>query len=115
MRGLEYAARLRSIGLFSVKGRLLRLDLCKVWKCFHADVDVGLIGVLELASEVGTRGHGLKLSVPICRSEIGRKIFGSRVVRVWNSLPSSVVEASSVELFQRGLDLFLGDQLFGHN
>ena len=115
MRGLEYDARLRSIGLFSVKGRLLRLDLCKVWKCFHADVDVGLVGVLELARDVGTRGHGLKLSVPICRSEMGRRIFGSRVVRVWNSLPSSVVEAPSLESFKRGLDLFLGDQLFGHS
>ena len=115
MGGLDYAARLRSMGLFSVKGRLLRLDMCKVWKCFHADVDVGLVGVLELARDVGTRGHGLKLSVPICRSEMGRRIFGSRVVGVWNSLPSSVVEAPSLESFKRGLDLFLGDQLFGHS
>ena len=89
--------------------------MCKVWKCFHADVDVGLVGVLELARDVGTRGHGLKLSVPICRSEMGRRIFGSRVVGVWISLPASVMEASSIELFKRGLDLFLGDQLFGHN
>ena len=113
MRRLEYAARLRSMGLFSVKGRLLRLDLYKVWKFFHADVD--LIGVLELARDLGTRGHGLKLSVPICRSEMGRRIFGSRVVRVWNSLPFSVVEASSIESFKRGLDLFLDEELFGHN
>ena len=89
--------------------------MCKVWKCFHADVDVGLVGVLELVRNVGTRGHGLKLSVPICRSEMGRRIFGSIMVGVWNSLPASVVEASSIELFKRGLDLFLGDQLFGHN
>ena len=64
-------------------GRLLRLDLCRVWKCFHVDVDVGLVGVLELAGNVGTRGHDLKLSVPICRSEMGRRIFGTLFLPVW--------------------------------
>ena len=58
--------------------------------------------VFWMARVVGTRGHNLKLSVPICRSEMGRRIFGSqpRVVRVWNSLPSSEVEASSVESYK---------------
>ena len=45
MAGYDYAARLRSNGLFSVRGRLLRLNLCTLWKCFHTDVDVRLIGV----------------------------------------------------------------------
>ena len=35
MCGLDYEERLRRIGLFSVEGRLLRIDLVKVWKCFH--------------------------------------------------------------------------------
>ena len=92
MNGLDYVSRLRNIGLFSIKGRLLRLDLIKVWKCFNAETDIGLINVLKLATNVGTRGHNFKLSIPVCRSELGRRTFGARVVRVWNSLPSQVVE-----------------------
>ena len=50
--------------------------------------------VLVLATNVGTstRGHDFKLSIPVCRSEV-RRTFGARVVRVWNSLSSQVVEA----------------------
>ena len=87
MGSLDYVSRLRSLGLFSIKGRLLRMDLIKVWKCFHMEVDLGLSGVFELARDVGTRGHAYKLSIPVCRSELGRRTFGVRVVRKWNSLP----------------------------
>ena len=112
MNGLDYVSRLRNIGLFSIKGRLLRLDLIKVWKCFNAETDVGLINVLELATNVGTRGHNFKISIPVCRSELGRRTFGARVVRVWNSLPSQVVEAATVEAFKSRLDSIVIDDLF---
>ena len=39
---LDYLARLRVLGLYSVYGRMFRADLIKIWKAFHADVDVGL-------------------------------------------------------------------------
>ena len=115
MGGLDYASRLRSLGLFSIKGRLLRIDLIKVWKCFHMEVDLGLLGIFELARDVGTRGHTYKLSIPVCRSELGRRTFGVRVVRKWNSLPPYVVDALSLETFKRRLETFLGDELFGHS
>ena len=112
MNGLDYVSRLKNIGLFSIKGRFLRLDLVKVWKCFHAENDIGLINVLELASTVGTRGHSSKLSIPVCRSELGRRIFGARMVRVWNPLPSQVVETATVEVFKTGLDSIVIEDLF---
>ena len=105
-------SRLKNVGLFSLKGRLLRLDLIKVWKCFHAETDIGLIRVLELATNVGTRGHDFKLSIPVCRSELGRRTFGARVVRAWNSLPSQVVEAATVEVFKTRLDSIVIEELF---
>ena len=112
MNGLEYVSRLKNIGLFSIKGRFLRLDLVKVWKCFHAEIDIGLLNVLELATNVGTRGHSFKLSIPVCRSELGRRTFGARVVRAWNSLPSQVVEAATVEVFKTRLDSIVIEELF---
>ena len=86
-----------------------------MWKCFHMEVDLGLSGVFELARDVGTRGHAYILSIPVCRSELGRKTFGVRVVRKWNSLPPCVVNGQNLETFKRRLETFLGDEVFGHS
>lgn len=112
MAGMEYVDRLKSLGLYSVYGRLLRIDLIKVWKCFHPVVDLGLVGMFELARNVGTRGHRYKLAVPVCRSEVGRRTFAVRVVGAWNALPSRVVEAGNVESFKVMLDAALKDKFF---
>ena len=109
---LSYHDRLSRIKMFSVYGRLLRVDLVTVWKAFHAEVDVGLSSVFEMANPVGTRGHNYKLAIPICRTEVGRRTFGVRVVNIWNSLPADVVEASSLDTFKRGLDAHLGEVLY---
>ena len=112
VEALEYVARLKAIGLYSIQGRLLRADLVKIWKSFNGDIDVGISELFEMAQNVGTRGHSLKMSIPICRSEVMRRSFGVRRVTLWNSLPSGVIEALSVTTFKRLLDDFLGDTLF---
>ena len=112
MSGTNYEGRLKEIGLYSIKGRLLRIDLIKVWKAFNAEVDVGLCEVFERSRFERTRGHRFKLVVPTCRSELRRRMFSVRCVSVWNSLPARVAEASSIDSFKKGLDLSLGDLLF---
>ena len=69
-------------------------------------------GVVELANNVGTRGNVFKLSIPLSRSEMGRRKFGARVVYAWNALPTTVVEIGNIETFKRRLDEALGDQLY---
>ena len=94
MSGMEYVD---STGLYSIHGTLLRIDLVMVWTSFHLDVDLGLESLFEVARDVGTRGHRFKLAIPVCRSEVRRRFFVVRVVSVWSSLPSRVVEVGSVE------------------
>ena len=112
MSRTNYEVRLKRIGLYSIVGRLLRIDLIKIWKAFNAEVDVGLSEVFERARYERTRGHRFKLVVPACRSELRRRMFSVRCVSVWNSLPARVAETSSIDGFKKGLDLFLGDLLF---
>ena len=112
MRELDYEARLKHIGMYSIKGRLLRIDLVKVWKAFNAEVDVGVCQVFERSRYERTRGHRFKLVVPTCRSELRRRMFAVRCVSKWNSLPARVAEASTIDSFKKGVDLFLGDSLF---
>ena len=111
MVGMEYADRLRITGLYSIHGRLLRIDLVIVWKSFHSDVDLGLESLFEVARDVDTRVHRFKLTIPVCRSEVSRRSFVVQVVYVLNSLPSRVVEAGSLECFKRRLDIILGSKL----
>ena len=98
------------LGLFSIRGRMLRADLIKVWKIFHMDLDDRMVELFELAFEQRTRGHGFKLSVPVCRSEMGRRTFGVRCVGEWNALPAGVVEAESLESFKRRLDAHMAGE-----
>ena len=112
IEGLDYVARLKAIGLYSVQGRLLRTDIIKIWKSFRSEIDVGLSDLFEMARNVGTRGHSLKLSIPVCRSEVLRRSFAVRRVMLWNSLPREVVDSPSLDSFKRRLDVFLGDRLF---
>ena len=89
--------RLRSTGLYSIHGRLLRIDLVMVCKSFHSDVDLGSESLFEVARVVGTRSHRFRLAIPVYRSEVRRSLVDP-VVSLWNSLPSWVVEVSSVEI-----------------
>ena len=109
---MEYKERLKQVGLFSLKGRMLRMDLVKVWKSFNPRVDVGLSTLFERSTNSRTRGHPLKLVVPLCRGEVRRRCFSVRVVGKWNGLPEYVVLKSTLSSFKAALDHFLGDQLF---
>ena len=82
---LEYVARLRDLGLYSVSGRLLRADLIKIWKVLHCGQDSELAELCEVCVTSRTRGHSLKLVMPACRSETFRRDFVVRRVLLWNS------------------------------
>ena len=112
MNGLAYGTRLRRLGLFSIYGRLLRVDLIKLWKAFNPVVDVQLVQLLERQSHGATRSNGYKLSVPRCHSELRRRFWSVRCVGLWNRLPSGVVGAGSVEGFKARLDSHMGDTFY---
>ena len=74
---------------------LLEYGSC-VW-----NVDLGLDSLFEVACDSDTSGHRSKLAIPVCRSEVRRRSFAVRIFSVWNSLPLRVVEADSVECFNK--------------
>jgi len=49
-------------------------------------------------------GHSLKVKVQRRRLQLRQGFFSHTVVCVWNSLPSSVVEALFVNIFKKRLD-----------
>ena len=49
-------------------------------------------------------GYSLKVKVQRSRLQLRQGYFSLRVVCAWNSLPASVVEASSIIMFEKRLD-----------
>ena len=55
-------------------------------------------------SNTRTRGHSLKLKKRYSRLDLGHKLFGFRVVDLWNDFPECVVTAETVNCFKSTLD-----------
>ena len=89
VRDFEYGRRLREVGLYSIKGRLLRLDLIKMWKILNSGLNLGVADLFEFARDVRIRGHSLKLSKTVCGLDV-RRFFAVRNFLLWNSVPTCI-------------------------
>ena len=113
---LSYHDRLKALDLFSLKGRRLRHDLIKFWSVFRDhEGDNGLLELFERAPLVGTRGHKFKLRVPRCSTDVASRFFVARTVRIWNGLPSDVVDKTGLSSFKAALALHLGETFFEYD
>ena len=99
---VDYGGRLRSLDLFSVKGRLLRADLIKYWKILQGESE-DLLSMFSFAPRVGTRGHLLKLVFPPRSSDARSRSFSVRCVAAWNGLPAEMVQLTDVTRFKQAL------------
>ena len=111
---LNYKDRLLTLNLFSIKGRLIRLDLIQVWKVVHGH-SPSLSHLFQYPPANVTRGHNFKLFVPRALSDIRTRFFSVRVVPLWNSLPDRIVSAATLSSFKRLLVEVLGDTLFQYD
>ena len=57
-----------------------------------------------------TRGHNLRLHKFRARYNLRKYYFTNRVVKIWNSLPSYVISAETVNCFKSRLDNFWKNQ-----
>ena len=54
-----------------------------------------------------TRGHNLRLRVPLPRIDAYKYSFFTDVVELWNSLPEHIVRAPNVTTFSRSLNIYM--------
>ena len=97
----SYEDRLSKLNLKSLEHRRLVTDMVMVYKIIHnyVDIDPNLLFTFK-PNIYNLRGHNLTLSKPKVNSNVALNSFTSRVVRLWNSLPSYIVESVSVSSFK---------------
>ena len=103
-KNLTYKERLEKLGLPTLVYRRKRGDMIELYKILHDIYDEQVKPHLPLAQDV-RRGHQYKLfKKRTLRLDIRKYSFTNRVVDTWNSLPSYVVDANSLNSFKNRLD-----------
>ena len=108
LRNLSYEERLKELNLFSLSKRRMRGDLIEVFKIFKGFDNIRAEDYFAIDQTNLTRRHNsFKIIGKRFSSNEAKHFFFNRVVNVWNSLPSDVVDSVTVETFKNRLDKFL--------
>ena len=113
LRGSDYESRLRAMKLPSLVYRRMRGDMIECFKYMHKVYKVKTNFLIpeepEQNEENGerkskTRGHDRRIPQQRSHLDVRKNFFSVRVANIWNNLPESVVEASSVDTFKSRFD-----------
>ena len=104
LRHRPYEERLKALNLPSMFYRRRRGDMIQVYQILHGGVNIAAEKFFEPAGTDRTRGHSWKLTKPRAESRPRRQTLSVRIINDWNSLPPSVVNATSVNQFKSRLD-----------
>lgn len=103
-RDLSYPERLQRLKLPTLAYRRLRGDLIETFKLATGRYDMATCQDLLTINPRTSRGHRYKLTKDQVNTNLRKFSFTQRIINPWNSLPACVVEAPSVESFERRLD-----------
>jgi hypothetical protein len=87
------------------------LELIEAYKYTHGLYKV-TERLLEFETRTNTRGHGYKLKKLRCNFSTRQHVFSLRVTDMWNSLPDSIVDAPSMNVFKNRLDEAVQEHMF---
>ena len=103
LHDLTYEQRLQVLNLDSLEVRRIRADLVLTFKIIRGISRVKISDFFTVSTATKTRGHCYKLSMPKVRTDIRKYFFSSRIVKVWNALPTDKVNFNSLNGFIRSL------------
>ena len=118
---MDYPTRLSFLNLPSLERKRLTADLILTNKIIFGLLDIKMEDYFQLQytndDHTITRGNPYKLFVNYCRTNVRKNLFSERVVKVWNSLPPTVVNFSTLSSFRNSLHdiTFIYEILVDHN
>ena len=100
---LDYPSRLSILDLTSLKIRRTRGDLIQIFRYYKRFDKISLPNA-PASSGSSTRGYRFKFIQECCHHYSRKHFLFNRAANVWNRLPSSVINAESVNEFKNSLD-----------
>ena len=97
---LTYAERLSNLNLQTLGHRRLITDLTTVFNIVHGFTSLCFDDFFSFTSNPSSRGHSLRLSVPLVKNNTRKFFFSTRVINSWNSHPDRIVTSSTTLSFK---------------
>ena len=93
---------LQSLDWETLESCRFKMHLCIIYKAYY---NLAMFPLLDYATPVTvqTQGNKIKFILPHCSKDVFKHSFLPAVLRGWNALPQSAVEATSLELFKASL------------
>jgi ribonuclease P/MRP protein subunit RPP40 len=100
---LTYAERLHILNIPTLSYRRKRCDVLQVFRIIKG-IDKIDFDTFFTRNTNSTRGHCWKLLKPRAETRIRLNSFSHRVINIWNSLPTEVVNSTSINSFKNSLE-----------
>ena len=109
LRGNTYEERLAELDLRTLEERRVRIDLIQTYKIINGHDNVDHSTWFKIVGNHATRttrstGYHKNIIGNRSNTDIRKNFYSNRVVTVWNSLPESVKESPTVQIFKNRLD-----------
>ncbi len=104
LQELPYEERLRRLQLPTLTYRRSRGDMIQVYKYLHGLYKVQSDILPRAHYQATSRGHALKLEKRPAHHRLRQSFFTQGVTDLWKSLPSIVISAASMNVFNKRLD-----------
>ncbi len=105
LRFCTYIERLKKLDLASLELRRLHCDLLMCYKIVFRLIKLDFDEFFTFSPVGSTRGHQYKLFKNRGDVNVRKNFFSIRIVNIWNSLPSDIVDFSSLTAFARTIKL----------
>ena len=105
-KDLSYIERLKETHLTTLQTRRIRADAIQVFKIIIGQDAINFKNFFVLNNN-NNRGHTFKLLKLRFNKDIGKFNFRNRVCNFWNSLPDTVIDSSSLNIFKNKIDEYL--------
>ena len=103
----EYQQRREKLNLLSLEQRRFLLDVLFLYKALNGHIDIDLPNYVQFFKESGhymlRRKDDCTLKKNYARTNIFKYSYFNRIVDMWNSLPHSVRQAHSVQIFKKSV------------
>ena len=110
IRHLSYNDQLVKLNMLSLYARRIRFQLISVFKMYKNITNVDFNDFFTLLTNKRTRGHSATLQLKHANNNYRLNFFTVSTIDLWNKLPQTLIDESSLAKFKIGLNAFLLSQ-----